>query len=178
MSRIGKREVPVPPGTTVTIDGATVTVQGKLGTLSRTLHPRIRVEQDGAVLRVLRASDDKPDRQLHGLSRTLVANMIEGVNTGFTRALEIQGVGYRVELKKNALLFNIGYSHPVDFPLPETVKAEVEKNVIRISGSDKELIGQLAANIRAIRKPDPYKGKGIRYQGERIKLKPGKSGAK
>ena len=176
MSRIGKKPVELPGGTTVNIDGCRISVKGKLGQLERELHQRITVEQEGKTLLVKRASDEKFDRSLHGLSRTLVQNMVTGVSEGFTRALEVQGVGYRVELKKDAILLNVGYSHPVEFALPEGIKAEVDRNVIKLTGIDKERLGLVAAKLRAVRPPDNYKGKGIRYQEERIKLKPGKSG--
>ena len=176
MSRIGRKPIEIPSGTTVTIDGTKITVKGKLGLLEREMHPRIVVKQEGSALHVERASDNKFDRSLHGLSRTLVANMVTGVNTGFTKSLEIQGVGYRVELKPNMLLLNVGYSHPVEFVLPAEIKAEVDRNVIKLTGIDKERLGLVSAKLRAVRPPDNYKGKGIRYQTERIKLKPGKSG--
>jgi large subunit ribosomal protein L6 len=176
MSRIGRKPIEIPSGTTVTIDGTKITVKGKLGLLEREMHPRIIVKQEGNALHVERASDNKFDRSLHGLSRTLVANMITGVNTGFTKTLEIQGVGYRVELKPNMLFLNVGYSHPVEFDLPAEIKAEVDRNVIKLTGIDKERLGLVSAKLRAVRPPDNYKGKGIRYQNERIKLKPGKSG--
>lgn len=176
MSRIGKQPITIPAGTTVTIDGSKVSVKGRLGRLERELHPNVSIKQEDGALHVARGSDSKFDRSLHGLSRTLVQNMVTGVNDGFARNLEIQGVGYRVELKKDSVVFIVGYSHPVEFPLPEGVKAEVEKNVVKLTGIDKEKLGLAAAKMRAIRPPDNYKGKGIRYQDERIKLKPGKSG--
>ena len=177
MSRIGKKEIKIPAGVTVTINGDQVSVKGKLGQLDRTIHQHISVEQADGVLRVQRASDDKFDRSLHGLFRTLINNMVVGVSDGYSRKMEIHGVGYRVDLKGKDLVFNVGYSNPVEFPLPDGIKAEVEKNVVTISGIDKEKLGQCCADIRSIRPPDAYKGKGIRYQDERVRLKPGKSGA-
>lgn len=179
MSRIGKKPVPIPSGVTVAIDGTHVRVKGKLGELERTLHERIVVEQEDGAVQVKRASESKFDRSLHGLSRTLVDNMVVGVSQGFTRNMEVVGVGYRVELKgSDKLLFNVGFSHPVEFKLPDGIKAEVEKTVVKLTGIDKEKLGLVCAKLRAIRPPDAYKGKGIRYQDERIKLKPGKSGSK
>ena len=177
MSRIGKKKVLIPTGTKVTVDGRKVTVKGKLGELAMDVHPRISVEQDGSEIRVARGSDLKQDRALHGLTRSLIANMVHGVTDGFTKVLEVKGVGYRADQKGNLLVLSVGYSHPVEFKIPSDIKIEVDKqNNISISGIDKERVGQVAADIRAFRPPDPYKGKGIRYRGERIKLKPGKSG--
>lgn len=177
MSRIGLKEINVPDGVAVTITGNTVEVKGKLGQLQHELHPNISIEQEDNILRVKRASDKKFDKSLHGMSRTLVSNMIDGVNQGFTRELELQGVGYRYEIKDKVVVFYVGYSNPKEFPLPEGITAEeTGKNLLKISGIDKQAVGQTAANMRSIRPPDPYKGKGIRYRGERIKLKQGKSG--
>jgi large subunit ribosomal protein L6 len=177
MSRIGRKEIEIPAGVKVTINGNHVGVSGKLGKLERELHERVSIEQEGNILRVKRASDNKFDRSLHGLSRTLVNNMIVGVNEGYSKLMAVQGVGYRAEVKPDKLIFHVGYSHPVEVILPQGIKAEeAEKNVVKISGIDKEQVGQVSANLRAIRPPDSYKGKGIRYKDERVKLKPGKSG--
>lgn len=178
MSRIGKKKIPIPDGAKVTIDSRKVAVKGKLGELFLDVHPRISVELDGKEIKVTRGSDVKSDRALHGLTRSLLANMVHGVTEGFSKVLEIKGVGYRADMKGSLLVVSAGHSHPDEFRVPEGIKIEVDKqNNITVSGIDKERVGQVSADIRAIRPPDPYKGKGIRYRGEQIKLKPGKSGA-
>ena len=179
MSRIGKHPVPVPAGVTVTINGSTVTVKGPKGELTRTFHPDIAVAVQGAEVAVSRPSDEPQHKALHGLSRTLLANMVEGVTKGFTKVLEIQGVGYKAETKPYGVNLVVGYSHQVPFHAPAGVKISVENNtVVKIEGADKEKVGQVAAEIRLVRPPEPYKGKGIRYQGEQVRRKAGKTGAK
>jgi large subunit ribosomal protein L6 len=179
MSRIGKHPVPVPAGVTVTVNGSTVTVKGPKGELTRTFHPDIAVAVQGAEVVVSRPSDEAQHKALHGLSRTLVANMVEGVTKGFTKVLEIQGVGYKAETKPYGVNLVVGYSHQVPFHAPAGVKISVENNtVVKIEGADKEKVGQVAAEIRLVRPPEPYKGKGIRYQGEQVRRKAGKTGAK
>ncbi len=176
MSRIGKLKITLPAGTKAALDGQKLTVKGKLGELSLDVHPNIKVEMEGDELRVLRSSDSPQDRALHGLVRSLAANMVHGVTEGFTKVLEVHGVGYRADMKKDTLVINVGYSHPIEFNPPKGIKIEVDKaNNITVSGIDKERVGQVSADIRAFRPPDKYKGKGIRYRGERIKLKQGKS---
>jgi large subunit ribosomal protein L6 len=163
----------------VTIDGNTVSVKGPRGELSRTLHSDVIVRrQDGEIL-VERPSDEPRFRALHGLSRTLVANMIDGVTTGFTKTLEIVGVGYRAETKPFGLTLALGYSHPIEYKAPEgiTLRA-VNPTTVEVSGTDKEVVGQVAAEIRSLRPPEPYKGKGVKYQGEVIRRKAGKAGGK
>ncbi|HEX6924084.1 MAG TPA: 50S ribosomal protein L6 [Longimicrobiaceae bacterium] len=179
MSRIGKRPIPVPAGVEVTIDGQTVRVKGPRGELQRTLHRDITIERADGELRVTRPSDAPNHRALHGLSRTLVANMIEGVTTGFKKTLEIVGVGYRAENKPFGLTFQLGYSHPIDYRAPEgiTLRA-VSPTVVEVEGANKEVVGQVAAEIRSLRPPEPYKGKGVKYQGEVIRRKAGKAGGK
>jgi len=179
MSRIGRRPIPVPAGVDVTIDGNTVRVKGPKGELSRTLHSDVIVRrQDGEIL-VERPSDEPRFRALHGLSRTLVANMIDGVTTGFTKTLEIVGVGYRAETKPFGLTLSLGYSHPIEYKAPEgiTLRAATP-TVVEVSGTNKEVVGQVAAEIRSLRPPEPYKGKGVKYQGEVIRRKAGKAGGK
>ncbi|HEX8318400.1 50S ribosomal protein L6 [Longimicrobium sp.] len=179
MSRIGRRPIPVPAGVDVTIDGNTVSVKGPRGELSRTLHSDVIVRrQDGEIL-VERPSDEPRFRALHGLSRTLVANMIDGVTTGFTKTLEIVGVGYRAETKPFGLTLSLGYSHPIEYKAPEgiTLRAATP-TVVEVSGTNKEVVGQVAAEIRSLRPPEPYKGKGVKYQGEVIRRKAGKAGGK
>ena len=179
MSRIGKHPVPVPAGVTVTVNGSTVTVKGPKGELTRTFHPDIAVAVQGAEVAVSRPSDEPQHKALHGLSRTLLANMVEGVTKGFTKVLEIQGVGYKAETKPYGVNLVVGYSHQVPFHAPAGVKISVENNtVVKIEGADKEKVGQVAAEIRLVRPPEPYKGKGIRYQGEQVRRKAGKTGAK
>jgi len=179
MSRIGRRPIPVPAGVDVVIDGNTVRVKGPRGELSRTLHSDVIVRrQDGEIL-VERPSDEPRFRALHGLSRTLVANMIDGVTTGFTKTLEIVGVGYRAETKPFGLTLSLGYSHPIEYKAPEgiTLRAATP-TVVEVSGTNKEVVGQVAAEIRSLRPPEPYKGKGVKYQGEVIRRKAGKAGGK
>ena len=180
MSRIGRRPIAVPAGVDVTIDGQNVRVKGPKGELSRTLHREVivRRDDDGTLL-VERPSDAPTHRALHGLSRTLVANMVEGVTTGFTKTLEIVGVGYRAETKPFGLTLALGYSHPIDYKAPEgiTLRA-VNPTTVEVSGSNKEVVGQVAAEIRSLRPPEPYKGKGVKYQGEVIRRKAGKAGGK
>ena len=180
MSRIGKVPVAVPGGVDVTIDGASVTVKGPKGTLSRSLPGEITVRKDEGVLLVERPNDERQNRALHGLSRTLVNNMVTGVTEGFAKELEIIGVGYRAEaLSPTQLRLNLGFSHPVVVDAPEGISFEVPQQTrIIVRGIDKELVGQVAANIRSIRKPEPYKGKGVRYLGERVLRKAGKTGKK
>jgi large subunit ribosomal protein L6 len=178
MSRIGKQPVPVPSGVDVTIEGQNVSVKGPKGTLGLAVKEPISVsrDDDGAIV-VARPNDERLNRSLHGLSRTLVANLITGVTEGYTTKMEIFGVGYRVQLKGSTLEFALGYSHPVTINAPEGVTFAVETPTkFSITGIDKQKVGQIAANIRRLRKSDPYKGKGIRYEGEQIRRKVGKTG--
>jgi large subunit ribosomal protein L6 len=179
MSRIGKRPIKVPDKVTVTIEGQKVSVKGAKGTLSRELPPEVIVEQQDDTLMVKRRDESRNARQRHGLSRTLVANMVEGVSNGFQKRLLIQGVGYRAQIQGRNLILNVGYSKPVEIVPPEGIQLAVETNTnVIVSGIDKELVGNQAARIRAVRPPEVYKGKGIRYEGEVIKLKAGKAGKK
>ena len=177
MSRIGKQPIPIPSGVEVQVADSRVSVKGAKGSLALQLHPALSVAiTDGNVV-VSRPTDESLHRALHGLTRSLIANMVEGVTNGYTRTLEIQGVGYRAALKGATLEIAVGYSHPVIVEAPAGITFEVpQPNRIIVSGTDKQAVGQVAANIRAIRKPDPYKGKGIRYQGEYVRKKAGKAG--
>jgi len=179
MSRIGKRPIAIPAGVEVTLDGQDVRVKGPRGELSRRLHRDVIVRRENGEIVVERPSDQPEHRSLHGLSRTLVANMVEGVTTGFTKVLEIVGVGYRAETKPFGLTLALGYSHPIDYKAPEgiTLRA-VNPTTVEVSGTDKEVVGQVAAEIRSLRPPEPYKGKGVKYQGEVIRRKAGKAGGK
>ncbi|MCA0146074.1 50S ribosomal protein L6 [Blastococcus sp. LR1] len=178
MSRIGRLPIAVPSGVDIAIDGQTVNVKGPKGNLSHTVAAPITVERDeDGTLKVLRPNDERQNRALHGLSRTLIANMITGVTEGYTKTLEIVGVGYRVQARGSDLEFALGFSHPVPVKAPEGITFAVESPTrLRVSGIDKQLVGEVSAKIRKIRKPDPYKGKGVRYQGEVIKRKVGKTG--
>ena len=176
MSRIGKLPITVPDGVEITQDGATLRVRGPLGTLERRIHAEMRVERRDGTLLVVRPSDEPRHRALHGLTRTLVANMVAGVTTGFTKNLEISGVGYRAVLAGEKLTLSLGFSHPVEITPPPGISFRVETPTrFSVSGSDKELVGQVAATIRARRKPEPYKGKGIRYEDEYVRKKAGKA---
>ena len=176
MSRIGRAPIPIPSGVEVKVEGYLVTVKGPKGTLEQQMHPDMTVRVDDGNIVVTRPSDEREHRALHGLTRSLVANMVEGVTNGYAKTLEIQGVGYRAALKGSNLEIAVGYSHPVVVEPPQGVSFEVPQPTrIVISGTDKQLVGQIAANIRAIRKPDPYKGKGIRYAGEYVRKKAGKA---
>ena len=178
MSRVGKKPITIPDKTTLTYKDKVLTVQGQKGSLSRTIHPEVDLQiEDGLVL-ITMSREDKTTRALQGLTRSLVANMVTGVTSGFERALEINGIGYRAEVKGKNIEFNLGYSHPISFPLPDGISASVDRNVIKLSGIDKELLGQSAAKIRQLRPPEPYKGKGIKYAEERIQRKAGKTGTK
>lgn len=176
MSRIGKLPIAIPSGVTITVDPQTVTVTGSKGTLSQFTMPDIAVKQEENQLLVTRASDEPKLRAKHGLMRSLINNMVVGVTEGFSKKLEINGVGYRVALQGADLKMNLGFSHDVIYKLPTGVTATVEQNTITISGIDKQQVGQVAAEIRALKKPEPYKGKGIKYDTERIVRKSGKSG--
>lgn len=176
MSRIGKLPIEIPSGVTITIDPDYITVAGSKGTLKQFTMPGVTVTQEGNQIVVTRENDEPKNRSKHGLMRTLVANMVTGVSTGFTKQLEVNGVGFRVALAGNQLKMNLGFSHEVVYTLPQGVQAKVEGNVITIEGFDKQQVGQVAAEIRALKKPEPYKGKGIKYVGERIIRKAGKSG--
>ena len=177
MSRIGKKPIVIPAGVEVKLDGSTVTVKGPLGTLTRTVHKNMNVAVDNGEIQVTRPNDNSENRSLHGLTRTLIANMVEGVHTGFKKQLEVNGVGYRVAMQGKDLVMNIGYSHQVIYPEVEGIKIETPApNKIIISGADKQLVGQVAAEIREKRPPEPYKGKGIKYVDEYIRRKEGKAG--
>ena len=178
MSRIGRAPITVPANVTVTVDAENnVTVKGALGTLSATFSNRITIAQDGAVINVTRASDEAEDRALHGLTRTLLNNMIIGVSTGYAKTLQIVGVGYRAEKQGKKLVLSLGYSHPVVFEEGNGVTFELPDNTtIVVKGTDKQVVGQVAAQIRAKRPPEPYLGKGVKYAGERIRRKAGKTG--
>jgi large subunit ribosomal protein L6 len=179
MSRIGRRPISIPAGVDVHLDGNTVRVKGPKGELQRSLPEDVIVRRQDAEIIVERPSDDPRHRALHGLSRTLVANMVEGVTQGFTKTLEIIGVGYRAETKPFGLTLQLGYSHPIDYRAPEgiTLRAATP-TVVEVSGTSKEMVGQVAAEIRSLRPPEPYKGKGVKYQGEVIRRKAGKAGGK
>jgi large subunit ribosomal protein L6 len=179
MSRIGKKPIPVPAGVTVDVDGHTVRVTGPKGELSRTFRPEMKITLEDGTLQVERSTELQQHRAFHGLTRALLANMVEGVTTGYRRALEIVGVGYRAEKRGDALVLTVGYSHQVTYPEPPgiTITTPTPTTVV-VEGIDKQQVGQVAAEIRSVRRPEPYKGKGIRYQGEQVRRKAGKAGAK
>lgn len=178
MSRIGRMPVTIPQGVAVSIQGNQVTVKGPKGQLSRQFHPDIRIDMQDGHLVVSRPSDAPQHRALHGLTRALLANMVQGVAEGFRKHLEIEGVGYRADVQGTNLVLNVGYSHPIQVTPPQGITFSVDKSgkVLTVEGIDKELVGEIAARIRRVRKPEPYKGKGIRYAGERIRRKAGKAG--
>jgi large subunit ribosomal protein L6 len=180
MSRVGKQPIALPSGVKIKLDNTLLTVTGGQGTLSRDLPPRVRLEMDDKEIRVVPQDNSRLSRSYWGLTRTLVANMVTGVSTGFTRVMEIVGTGYKVEAKGDTLVFSLGYSNPVEFPLPQGIKAQVLDKGTRfeLKGFDKEQLGQLAANIRSLRPPDVYKGKGVRYAGEKLRKKMGKAGGR
>lgn len=177
MSRIGKKPVEIPSGVTVTVSGTTIKVKGPKGELSRPIPPLVSVKVEGSKLHVETVGKDKRVSAMHGLARSLIQNMVTGVSKGFTRVLEINGVGYRAEAKPGALHLALGYSHPLELILPPGVSAKVDKNKVELTGIDREVLGQLAAVVRAQRGPEPYKGKGIKYVEETIRRKVGKAGA-
>ena len=176
MSRIGKLPIAIPSGVTITVDDAKITVAGSKGSLQQFTMDGVTVAQEDGQVVVTRQDDEPKNRAKHGLMRALLNNMVQGVTQGFSKKLEIVGVGYRVALAGNTLKMNLGFSHEVNFALPQGITAEVQQNTITISGIDKQQVGQVAAEIRALKKPEPYKGKGIKYEGERILRKSGKSG--
>lgn len=179
MSRIGKRPIAIPAGVTVTVEGQDVTVKGPKGTLHRRVHPEMGLVRDGDTLTVSRPSEAPKHKALHGLTRSLLANMVEGVDKGYEKVLEIQGVGYKAEANAKGVTLIVGYSHPVPYAAPAGVSITVENNtVVKIAGANKELVGQVAAELRLVRPPEPYKGKGVRYRGEQVRRKAGKTGAK
>ena len=177
MSRIGKQPITVPQGVTIALEAGSVGVKGSRGEASIPIPDLIGVEQDGESLNVTRTDDGRRARSLHGLTRVLIANAVKGVSEGFTRVLELSGVGFRADLKGDTILFNLGFSHPILFQLPEGITAKVDKQtVITLEGSDRQVLGQTAAQIRELRPPEPYKGKGIKYAEERVRRKAGKAG--
>jgi large subunit ribosomal protein L6 len=179
MSRIGKKPVTVPQGVTLDLKGSEVAVKGPKGELRRQLHPDMQLALADGVFTVTRPSEEQKHKALHGLTRTLVQNMIDGVSKGFIKTLEIQGVGYKAEAKPYGVNLVVGFSHPVKYEAPKGIKISVENNTtVKIEGADKEKVGQVAAELRAVRPPEPYKGKGVRYQGEQVRRKAGKTGAK
>ncbi|MCX5970801.1 MAG: 50S ribosomal protein L6 [Coprothermobacterota bacterium] len=185
MSRIGKKVIFIPQGVVVDLQAKHILIKGPKGTLERDIHPNIAVEMKEGQLFVSRASDTKLDRSLHGLTRALVANMVTGVTDGFTKVLELTGVGYKAQVQENSLVLQVGYTHPVLFPLPEGISVTAEVNkvvtsqvsfyVIKVSGADREAVGAFADKVRKVRRPDPYKGKGVKYAGEIIRRKAGKA---
>jgi len=179
MSRIGRKPVQVPGGVDVKLDNHSITVKGPKGTLTRELHKEMKVSLDGDVITIERPSDSKQHKSLHGTTRTLVANMVNGVTEGYAKTLELVGVGYRASKSGDKLVLNVGYSHPVEFSPEKGIEFEVPAtNKVIVRGIDKELVGETAAKVRAVRKPEPYKGKGIKYEDERIIRKEGKAGKK
>jgi len=179
MSRIGKKPIPVPDKVKVEIKPDTVVVTGPKGSVSNPIPPGIKFEQKDKQVLAVRQGDSGPQKAFHGLARALIANAVRGVTEGFTKELEIVGVGYRAEQKKNSVLFTLGYSHPIEYPIPPGINITVDKQTrVTVAGVDRQQVGQIAANIRSLRKPDPYKNKGIRYAGEQLKKKAGKAGGK
>ncbi|MBC7234966.1 MAG: 50S ribosomal protein L6 [Chloroflexi bacterium] len=178
MSRIGRMPIPLPAGVKVKQEGTTITIQGPRGSLTRDFRPEMTITLEGNTLKVSRPDDNRQNRALHGLTRALLANMVEGVTVGFRKQLVVNGVGYRATQQGKNLELQVGFSHPVIVEPPEGIKLEVDRagRVITVEGNDKELVGEVAAKIRAIRKPEPYKGKGIAYEGEVIRRKAGKAG--
>lgn len=177
MSRIGKMPVPIPSGVTVDVNDGVVRAKGPKGELTQKLRPEVTLAVEDGEVRLERGSDTKADRAFHGLMRALVANMVHGVSEGFQKSLELQGVGYRAEKKGNTLVLNVGYSHQVEYPEPDGVSISTPSPTqIVVEGADKQKVGQAAAEIRSVRPPEPYKGKGIRYQGEHVRRKAGKTG--
>ena len=178
MSRIGKLPLELPKGVEVKLGADVVEVKGPKGTLTQQLHPAMTITQEGDVIHVTRPNDEKANRSLHGLRRTLLANCVEGVSKGFSKTLEVNGVGFKVAVKGSIIELSVGFSHPVLVDLPKGLEAKAEGQKLTISGIDKEQVGEMCARIRRIRKPEPYKGKGIKYETEIIRRKAGKSGAK
>jgi len=179
MSRVGKKVIMLPAKTKIDFKNRELVVKGDKGTLTRTIHPAVDLSIKDNTISVIIDQEDRKTRSLQGLTRSLVANMVDGVSKGFERTLEINGIGYRAEMKGKSIVLNLGYSHPIDFPLPDGIDATVDKNnVIKLTGIDKEKVGQTAASIRKLRKPEPYKGKGVKYAEEHIQRKAGKTGTK
>lgn len=178
MSRIGKKPVIVPDKAKITFDGNVFKVQGPKGTLERTVHSSVELKIEDNIINVIPADASRQTRALQGMTRALIANMVTGVTTGFERILEVNGIGYKAEVKDDVISFSLGYSHPVDFKLPPDITASIDKNQIKLSGYDKETLGQIAANIRKLRPPEPYKGKGVKFLEETIQRKAGKTGKK
>ena len=181
MSRIGKLPITIPNGVTVDVKGTHVKVKGSKGELEFTFHPRANIQLDGSTLKVVRTSEEKIDKSLHGVTRTLLSNMVEGVSKGYSKQLEIQGVGYRAQMAGSKLTLFLGFSHPIEFNAPKGIQITIDpekKNIITVAGIDKQLVGEVAAKIREFKKPEPYKGKGIRFLGEEIRRKAGKSAGK
>jgi len=179
MSRIGKKPIPLPDKVKVEIKPTTVVVTGPKGSVTNPIPPGIKFEQKDKQVLALRQDDSGPQRAFHGLARALVANAVRGVTEGFTKELDIVGVGYRAEQRKNSVVFTLGFSHPIEYPIPPGISITVDKQThLVITGVDRQQVGQIAANIRGLKKPDPYKNKGIRYVGERLKKKAGKAGGK
>src|SRR5256884_1203086 len=176
MSRIGRKPIPIPKGVTTQLDGTRITGRGPKGEIGRLIHAELAVAVEGETIVVKRPADEGRHKALHGLTRTLVNNMVDGVTKGFAKTLEIQGVGYKAEPKPFGVQLVVGFSHPVPYHAPQGIKISVENNVVvKVEGVDKELVGQVAAEIRAVRPPEPYKGKGIRYMGEQLRRKAGKN---
>jgi len=179
MSRIGKLPVAIPKGVTVTTDGHSVTVKGAKGELKKTFHQSLTIKVDGGNVLVARPSDEKEHKSLHGLTRTLIYNMVEGVTKGYSKTLEIAGVGYKAEPRPYGLQFALGFSHPIEYRAPAGIKLTAPNpTTVQVEGADKEIVGQVAAEIRGLRPPEPYKGKGIKYAGETVRRKAGKAGGK
>ncbi|MBE9570481.1 MAG: 50S ribosomal protein L6 [Proteobacteria bacterium] len=178
MSRIGKKPIAIPKGVEVRLEGDQLTIKGPKGELNISVHPDVELDIEDNSIAVSVVDETRESRSIHGLFRVLIDNMVTGVTKGFERVLEIVGVGYRAELKGRTAVFNLGYSHPINFELPEGIDAKIEKTKITLSGIDRELLGMTAAKIRSFRKPEPYKGKGIKYAGEMIRRKAGKAGIK
>lgn len=174
VSRIGKKPIQIPPGVTVTVSGSSVSVKGPKGELKRELHPDVVAEVKEGELLISPKRETKRTSALWGLFRSLVANMVEGVTSGFEKKLEFEGIGFKASVEGSALVFQLGFSHPIRFEAPEGIKFAVEKNTITVSGIDKELVGEITARVRGLKPPEPYKGKGIRYKGEVIRRKAGK----
>lgn len=178
MSRVGKKPIAVPSGVDIKIEPGKVTVKGPLGEISQSVHPKLTVKKQDSTIVVERPSDQKIYRELHGLTRNLIANMVTGVSKGYEKALEISGVGYKAAIHGSNLMLSLGFSHPVVYPIPKGIKIAVDpkQTLITLKGVDRQLIGQIAANLRNLKRPEPYKGKGIKYSTERLKLKEGKAG--